>query len=241
MKWVVATLVLLNLTLWMWASWHEPPASGPRGPVPRSEVAAGTLRLLSEPGVSVRARSPRKRPPVKALKDVAPPKRCFTLGPFTARKPWEKTRTRLTNRGLPAAAREEEETKITYRVYIPPLKSREAAAVMRKKLTRLGFRDHAILDEPGLRNAVSVGVFAVKANAMRRQRQLKKKKIKTRRQTLRRSRSLYWLDVKSENDLIEQLAGRKWGDPEAVLKQVDCPSAPLKTAGKERRKAKKSR
>lgn len=66
-------------------------------------------------------------------------------------------------------ARERREIVGSYRVYLPPLESRESAVEKLRELRGKGLRDVAIIRSGALRNGVSLGVYANRSNADGRQ------------------------------------------------------------------------
>ena len=64
--------------------------------------------------------------------------------------------------------RERRETISSYRVYLPPLESRESAARKVRELRGKGIRDVAVIMSGSLRNGVSLGVYENRSNADRR-------------------------------------------------------------------------
>ena len=230
MKWFFAGLILINLGFWMWASWYAEPARSRYAPRPRPEVNAQKIRLVTEQGVVLKPR-PADRQPARALTDVAPPKRCFVIGSFATQDGARQARSTLASQGLGAVIQEQLAPTTVYRVYIPPLSSVRDAEAMRRKLSRLGFDDHAVIKEPGLENAVSLGVFSVKANADAQLGKLGKKGITARSQTLSRPITRHALMVKSEQDLAAILERQAWGSPDVAIREAECetPAARART------------
>ena len=64
--------------------------------------------------------------------------------------------------------RERRETISSYRVYLPPLESRQSAARKVRELRGKGIRDVAVIMSGSLRNGVSLGVYENRSNADRR-------------------------------------------------------------------------
>ena len=168
LKWLLAAFVLANLGLWMWASWYqETPLEETRAA--RAPIAPEKMRLLTTPDVKL---TPRKAPPpanAELVANAVPV--CFHIGPFAETARVTQAEAKLNELHLGFARRAEETKMITgYRVYLPPLASKEAAERKRQELTRLGFKDHAVFQEEGWHNAISLGLFSVEANATARVR-----------------------------------------------------------------------
>lgn len=225
MRWVFAALVLANLGLLMWASWYK---EEPRAPSaqPRPEVNRDQLKLLSEPGVRLEPRA--ARPGTAQTLVPASPAACYRLGPFASPEQAARAEAWLGERRLAFERREEtRETAKGYRVYLPPFPTREAAEARRAELTRLGFRDHAMIQEEGMQNAVSLGVFTVEANARSHLRKLADKGIRAELQPILQRRSVYWVEIRGEiaSEVLEAMGKESWGGG-AGLHEAACPAEP---------------
>jgi hypothetical protein len=224
LKWLFAAFVLANLGLWMWASWYqEAPVEENRAA--RAPVAPEKMRLLTEPDVKL---APRKAPPPANAQLVANAVQiCFHIGPFTETALVTQAEAKLSELHLGFARRTEEAKMITgYRVTLPPLASREAAERKRQELTRLGFKDHAVIQEEGWHNAISLGLFSVEANAEGRVRELMAKGVEAKAQPLTQSRMRTWLDliapVSPEN--VMKLKQADWGAKDVQAQETTCPA-----------------
>ena len=201
MKWLVASLAIINLGFWMWQSWYTVAGGPVPAPKPKPEINISQLSLLDAQGLKIKRIQPGKTKRARALVDVTPPQLCFRIGPFAKEKAATRARSQLVTVAISANPDKSIEKKKIYRVYIPSLKSQKAALRMQKKLTRLGIKDHALMADKKQKHAISLGVYSVKKNADRRLARLKKKKIKARRDTITSSKKTYWLDVKTEQEL----------------------------------------
>ena len=94
-------------------------------------------------------------------------------------------------------SRRSEENKAVsgYLVYLPPLASKAAVERKRHQLTRLGFKDHAMMQEEGMHNAISLGRVSVESNADARVKELAAKVSRTKAETLYQTPPLYWVYV----------------------------------------------
>lgn len=224
LKWIFATLVLANLGLWMWASWYkETPLEESR--VARAPVAPEKMRLFNEPGVKL---VPRKRPPpanAGLTANVAPA--CFQIGPFPDVDLVARAESRLRELQLTYSRRAEETRRVTgYQVYLPPLPSPQAAERKRRELTRLGFKDHALIQEEGMQNAISLGRFAVEANAQSRVRELAAKKVQASIQPFQQTRTRYWLDVavRTPSETADRMKQIDWAAKDVQVQEIACPA-----------------
>ena len=223
LKWIFAALVLANLGLWMWASWYrEAPVEETREA--RAPVAPEKMRLLTEPGVKL---VPRKAPPpanAELTAAVAPA--CFHIGPFPDADLAARAETRLNELPLTYSRRAEEIRTTAYQVYLPPLPSQKAAERKRRELTRLGFKDHALMQEEGMQNAISLGLFTVEANAESRVRELAAKKVQAKIQPFQQTRTRFWLDVavKAPVETVDKLKQIDWAARDVQVQEISCPA-----------------
>jgi hypothetical protein len=224
LKWIFAALILANLGLWMWASWYKDrPVEETRAA--RAPVAPEKMRLFNEPGVKL---VPRKAPPpanAELTASVAPA--CFQIGPFPDVNLVARAETRLNELPLTYSRRAEETRNVTgYLVYLPPLPSPKAAERKRQELTRLGFKDHALMQEEGMQNAISLGLFTVEANAASRVRELAAKKIQARIQPFQQTRTRYWLDVavKVPAPTADRIRQIDWAAKDVQVREIACPA-----------------
>ena len=224
LKWLLAAFVLANLGLWMWASWYKEAPVEENRPA-RAPIAPEKMRLLAEPDVKL---TPRKTPPpanAELVANTVPV--CFHIGPLAEMALVTQAEAKLNELHLGFARRTEETKVITgYRVTLPPLASKEAAERKRQELTRLGFKDHAVFQEEGWHNAISLGLFSVEANAMARVRELAAKGVEASMQPLTQNRTRTWLDliapVSPEN--VMQLKQTDWGTKDIHAQETACPA-----------------
>jgi hypothetical protein len=222
LKWVFGALVLANLGLWMWASWYRVPVVEVNRAV-RAPIAAEKLRLLNEPGVKLQPR--KSPPPAHAELSANAPQVCFHIGPFLNADLAAKAEKSLNKLKLLFGRRSEEAKTISgYLVYLPPISSKAAIERKRKQLTRLGFKDHAVMQEEGFRNAISLGRFSVEANADSRVQKLAAKGIQAKVQTLYQSQTLYWLDITAPvpAETAAKVKEIDWGAKDVQAQETAC-------------------
>lgn len=223
LKWIFAALVLANIGLWMWASWYkEMPLEETRAA--RTPVAAEKMRLLKEPGVKL---VPRKAPPpANAELTAAAAPACFHIGPFPDNDLVARAESRLNELPLTYSRRSEVTSSTGYLVYLPPLPSQKIAERKRAELTRLGFKDHALMQEEGMVNAVSLGLFTVEANAESRVRELAAKKVQARIQPFQQTRAYFWLDVavKAPAETRDKIRKIDWAVKDVQVQELVCPA-----------------
>ncbi len=220
-KWLFALLILVNVGLWLWMTgFRQGDSAAVEGP--RPAIQPEKLRLLTEPGVRVQERAP-EAPASPALANAAG---CYRLGPFADDAATGKAISVLKQIPLAYERQQEEESVVTgYRVYLPPLPTREATEKKRRQLTRLGFKDHSVIQEEGLQNAISLGQFTVEANAQKHLRALTAKKIEAKVQTLTQTRTRHWLALGPAENLggaLPRLREIDWGATGAKVEETPC-------------------
>ncbi len=229
LRWLLAVLVLLNIGLLMWASWYrETPLEEGRTPLPA--VNAERMIPLSTPGLALRPRPPARKPPVVASAPApadtpAPVQHCVSIGPFESSELAEQNGKRLAEAKIAYQPRTDaNRIESSYWIYLPRQASRQAAENKRKELTRLGIEDHFIMQEPGMENVLSLGLFTQLDNAQRRMQQLESKGIRAKQETRYRTRTLYWLDITADkpDDLMTQLKQLQWTEAELQQRPAAC-------------------
>lgn len=229
MKWILAVLVLVNIGVGLWISGYVPPPEAVEAP--RATVHAEKMRLLTERGVALK---PRPKPPEPILETEAgsatPLLACYRAGPFAELESVVQAGKRLEERQVAYMRREESRQAVTgYRVYLPPFPSRQAAEARRKELTRLGFKDHALIQDGG-RYAISLGLYTIEANARDHLKQLAVKGIVAKLDPIQQRRTAYWLELTGA-DLFDVLQDFDWREPGVSLSEFTCPAtvAPMPT------------
>lgn len=229
LRWLLAVLILVNLALLMWARWYrEVPVEEARAPLP--PVNAERMIPLTTPGLALRARPPAPKPPAAGPVE-APVKvqHCVSIGPFESAELAEQSGKRLTEAGIAHQARSDaNRIESSYWIYLPRLPNRKAAENKRKELTRLGVKDHFIMQEPGMENVLSLGLFTQLDNAQRRLQELADKGIKAQQETRYRTRTLHWLDIAADKPdlLMAQLKKMEWAGAELQQRAAACGQEP---------------
>jgi len=218
-RWLLAILLLANVGLFMWGSWYKE-ANRFGWPVMRTAVNPEKMQLISDPAVKATL---RRRSQNTSIKTLQPVKRlCQSVGAFKSNQAAMRAGGRMKKVGLEYSLRTLEVKESRYQIYVPPRKSRKAAYTMQKKLSRLGFRDNALISDRGMRNAVSVGIFNVKENATNRRRALRKKGIPVRQRVLVSKSRRFWLDVPTDEAKLAQLKAIKWQQKGVAVKESNC-------------------
>lgn len=133
-----------------------------------SEAVASAMPTTLGAGAQTAERAAREERETPSAAVAAPA--CVLVGEFETRDAFKDARRWLRSRGaeILQITTEWRETIKDYVVYIPPPKSRKSALRTMRELRSRGIRDVAVIPEGELRNAVSLGVYASRANAERR-------------------------------------------------------------------------
>ncbi|MFL6647583.1 MAG: hypothetical protein ACJ8KO_06445, partial [Sulfurifustaceae bacterium] len=100
------------------------------------------------------------------------------------------------------------------------------------EITALGFTDNALLQEEGLANAISLGIFALEQNARAHVLELAHKGVPAMIQRIPNVRPVYWLKI-AEQDVGDEpgrvtparFAAEDWGTPNMRLQAATCRTA----------------
>ena len=148
-----------------------------RPPSPRtSEPLASAAPETAQSGARTKDPSAREESVSPSAALAAADAACVSVGEFETRDDVENAKRWLRSRGaeILAIAAESRETIESHRVYIPPLDSRKSALRTMRELKSRGIRDVAIVLRGELRNAVSLGVYRSRENAVSRMTSLKR-------------------------------------------------------------------
>jgi hypothetical protein len=160
MKWLLWVLVFLNALMFAYFNLSQPPAAinnagvslHPEKIVLLSDKDIDAMPKQGDVGVEIKPSIPiTEAPPVVYS--------CYEWGSFSpANLP--RARNVLTKFSLEATMKQVTSIEsVRYWIYVPPLKSPEAAQAKLDELTALGVQESFIVKEPQWRNAISLGVF----------------------------------------------------------------------------------
>jgi hypothetical protein len=169
MRWILITLLLLNITLFAWF-WRAAPADLEIAESGNGESSMSLVLLSEEADVS-----PRVVPQI--LSDIETTLVCYEVGPFIDSSDAEQFRLShgisfdnvLENRQV--------QTRTDYRVYLPPYSSREAAGRALEELraallaNKLDI-DTLVITRGDMENGIALGLFSEQRNALNVERQL---------------------------------------------------------------------
>ena len=216
MKWVVGILLLLNIGIYMWGNWYKPvPPSVPMN--------------MGVPINAAKMRPLRPAPTAQNAGQAIP--LCVSIGPFSTAAQAARAGALLRQLGIGKSRQELLGSTITsYRVYLPSLASRAAAERQRAELTRLGIKDHYILEEPGRENAISLGLFSIEENAAGLLGRLAERGVKAKQETLYSTRDTFWVVAEFRAPQWRRLQRQKWPGGGAEVLSRACPEGPAKAA-----------
>ena len=200
MKWVLYTLLLLNLAM---ALWHYQ-LKGSQQEL-EIEESDNTLHL-----VLLREYLESQENTDQTQITEAATARCYTLGPFKSKKLAKQTNEELKVQGIEAKQRvSKDNSRPGYWVMIPAEKTRKEAKLHIARLKEQGVKDYFLVATGEHKNAVSLGVFSKPDLAQRRFKEMQKLGFATRVEKVKLPLREYWLDWPEEQvlapDVLEKL------------------------------------
>ncbi len=209
-------LLLLSNIIFLLVQWLYP--YHPQLQKPRLPVAAKTLQLLNEGDAHVLTQTVESAEAGHSEAPAAtatPSRLCYTLGPFKKQQDAQEVALKFRQNKIEISSRASKEKEyMGMMVYIDQHDTREAAVKTAETLATEGVRDYIIVNEPGKKNILSLGVFGLKKNALRRQQSIARFGYDVKTEARYRNRTIYWLDYsESENEsltrFIDQLKQQK--------------------------------
>lgn len=167
---LIVLLVVINLGV---AAWWAARAPAPPAPVTEAPAGVPRLQLLREaPPPEVR-RAPASTgtaalPPVASVGTT--PTQCFSFGPFPTPAALRRAHARVQPLALQARVREVAGGQPSgWRVFAPPLPSREDAQALAGRMTAAGIDDLLVMTDGSEANAIALGRYRNEDAARRRQ------------------------------------------------------------------------
>lgn len=225
-RWIFAILVLVNLGLFLWGAQYIEPERPALTEAP-ADVNPDRMKLVSELPPNKLAARPKPAPPPPPA-PTTDGQVCYRLGPIAEAAQLKKLEDALSAQTLAFTKRDETTRSVTgYRVFLPSFPSREQAERRRRELTKLGFRDHALMQDDGFQNAISLGLFSVEENAQNRLKSLAEKGVKAELRAEEETRTAHWLEVAPPKEAADVQAKLKTmlGEIQgANLTETPCPA-----------------
>ena len=226
MKWIVWLLVTVNVLLLVYFNLDL--SQSPKVQFNHQPLMADKIKLLTPQQIEA---LPIKSTEVKEIVAIAPPVgmaplqvACYEWGSFSVAS-LQKARGILAKYSLDATVRQQSLQEATrYWVYIPRLKSTEAAQAKVDELNALGIEDFFVVQEPQWHNAISLGVFKDEQLATKLLEELKSKgvvsAVKGVRNQEKGQASLFISNMSS--DTAAEIEKLKPDFPGSELKQTTC-------------------
>ena len=236
----IVFLLMLNLGVAAW--WLAGPGRGAASSAPAIEDSQPGLRLLNEP---VAAKAVVAVPaPASSATDltVAPlatsgidaempappavpttaPALCLSFGPFADAEARDAVRPRLQALAQKLVARDARARSTRgWRVYMPPLASRDEAQALVEQIKASGISDWYIIANGSEANSIALGRYGSEESARRREAQLAAKGFTARAEPLGDTPPQWWLDARFAAD-----ASRATLAAIAPANPLDCARVP---------------
>lgn len=210
-------LIVINVGIAAWWALREPPKRDDRIELP-SDVPR--LQLLSEVPPRPRTVAPA---PAASIAPVAIPAdaRCVAFGPFDNPALLRRANDVLQPQVLRARVRNEITGARGWRVFVPPLASREVAQALADRMTAAGLDDLLVMPTGVDRNGVALGRFGSEASALRRQAQVREAGFSDAKvEPIGEVRTLGWIDVAATPAFDAAVAAREIAAPRTT--PLDC-------------------
>lgn len=151
---------------------------------------------------------------------------CYTLGPFTEGAKSKRASALLQALGAESKQRSSQEQEpYGYRVFIPPLSSREQAYNVADSLRSAGVKDYFVITNPNDKlNGVSLGLFKQRTGAIKRVAQLRNIDYQASIEVRYKDKDIYWLDYSAAEGLVDARALLELGEGVAGMQHLrkDC-------------------
>ncbi|MBX3726857.1 MAG: SPOR domain-containing protein [Xanthomonadales bacterium] len=122
---------------------------------------------------------------------------CIEIGPFQTQSALRQAETALVALGQPLASRETVERSFRgYWVYLPAFASRDRALVTARELAAAGVRDYYVVTAGDRENTISLGLFRDRANAERRQGEMRSRGYPAELSERVEEQRVFWLAIR---------------------------------------------
>lgn len=195
MKWIIYTLLLVNLGFGLW-HYRSVELNGAQAPVDDDN-----LRL-----VLVKEYLAQQEQAVEVPNGEDTATRCNTLGPFKNKKAANAIRKELISLGISAERRmSKDNTRKGFWVLIPPETTRKLARAHIRELKDKEVKDYFLVVTGEQANAVSLGVFSRSDLAQRRYDEIKALGFKVKIRRVNLPLREYWLDWPKDQQLLPEV------------------------------------
>lgn len=156
MKWLVGLLLLVNALLLGYFQLLPPRhVDGPA-----HDLDPARIKIMSPDELASMVKPEPPTPPAATMESAAPPPVvCYEWGSFASADA-ARAKAALDRLAVDVTVtRHTPQEAVRYWVYIPPLKTPEAAQAKVTEIQQLGVEETFIIQDPKWRNAISLGVF----------------------------------------------------------------------------------
>ena len=224
MRWVFAVLVLANLGLLMWASWHRD--SGGETIAARPVHHPELMVPLTTPGVALKSkRNEKAEAPLVAAK---PRPRCVDIGPLAKEAAASAVGWLQSEKVEHSVRTEERQVETSTWVHLGPFENKKQADQRLRELQKSGLKDVLIMNDAQGAPAISLGLFNQPENAKKRMEELAQKGIAAKSEVRTRNETFTWLDLRlpePADAALGRLRQRDWGTG-AEVRDAVCPAEP---------------
>ena len=180
MKWIIYTLLLLNIAMFAWHYQSDKANEATSVALPEKDDTSISLVLLQEQRVQ---------------KEQVITRWCYSLGPFADKKQADLVSGILKSSGIKAKRRVSKDARRkAYWVLLPPAESREAAQKSVARLKQLKVDDYFMVVTGEKTNAVSLGVYTKFESAHRRIKEMQDLGFKPEFEKVELPKREYWWD-----------------------------------------------
>lgn len=226
MKWVVALLLVANVSAYMWHVAHRD-ASATQSAA--QDVDVEGMRLLRDRDEGDGAVQQPVQPPAAPAGGAAPaPRTCLRIGPFAAPLGMESAADRLSALGLdPQTRTVAGRTVRAHRVFLGPFEEPTGLAAARRRLNEAGITDHYVIRNEDGGGMVSLGLFSRRDAAADYVARLAEAGINADiRVETRELGATYWLELLDGESLrgrTGDVRGIDWAEQQVAVRDIDCP------------------
>lgn len=230
MRYIVSLLVIINIAIWVYFNqdvfYQATPSAA------HTEIEPDKMHLLTEHQLDLLPKTKIEAPAATPAEATAPQSTvsvteatsCYEWGIFTKNN-IDNAQTTANKLLLQATLKEHSPTEAKrYWVYLPKLKSSQAAQEKAEELRGMGVSDLYILQDSKWKNAISFGIFEDEQLATKLYEDLKAKGIKNVTKAKReQGAGNFSLSIKNATASdIGHLKDVKTEFPEAEIKEVRC-------------------
>ena len=180
---------------------NEPLAARAVGAPPVPAASAVVHSAADSAGAPIIKSSTDAEKPVAPVVPVAATALCLSFGPFADAAARDAVRPRLQALAQKVVARDAQARSARgWRVYMPPLASRQEAQALVEDIKATGISDWYIIANGSEANSIALGRYGSEESARRRQAQLAGKGFTARAEPLSDTPPQWWLDARFPAD-----------------------------------------